>query len=47
MDDYYDVGVAKITGNHPDGETEFIFEGLKNNVTAIKSMEDISICIVE
>ena len=47
FEDYYEVGVAKIIGNHPDGQTEFLFEGLKNNVTAIKSVENIKICIVE
>ncbi len=48
MDDFYDVGVAKIIGTHPNKQTtEFIFEGLKNNTTSIKSVENIKIAWVE
>jgi len=37
---FYEVAVNKITGRNG---TEIIFEGLKNNTTAIKSMENIHI----
>lgn len=48
MDDFYEVGVAKIIGSHPSKQTtEFIFEGIKNNTTSIKSMENIKIAWVE
>jgi phage terminase large subunit len=41
----YDVQKTSIT-NHITG-TEFIFAGIRNNVTKIKSMEGIDICWVE
>ena len=48
MNDFYNIEVAKIQGKHNDSEvTEFIFEGLKNNTTSIKSMEGIDVCWVE
>ena len=48
MDDFYEVGVAKIIGTHPDKQTtEFIFEGIKNNTTSIKSVENVKIAWVE
>ena len=48
MDDFYEVGVAKIIGTHPDKQTtEFIFEGIKNNTTSIKSVENVQIAWVE
>jgi len=47
MDEFFDIGIAKITADHGDKKAEFIFEGLKNNTTSIKSMENIEICLVE
>lgn len=41
---FYDVQQSKIYG--PNG-TEFFFEGVKNNVTTVKSMEGIDYCWVE
>lgn len=40
----YNVGIDYIRGNNG---TEFIFRGLKNNTSAIKSMAQIDICIIE
>lgn len=42
--DHYDVGVDYIRGKNG---TEFIFRGLRHNMTAIKSMAQIDLCIVE
>lgn len=42
--DHYDVGVDYIKGRNG---TEFIFRGLRTNMTAIKSMAGIDLCIVE
>ncbi len=41
----YDVGVDYIRGKH--NETEFIFRGLRNNISSIKSLAQIDICILE
>lgn len=41
---YYDVQKSKIYG--PNG-TEFFFEGVKNNVSTVRSMEGIDYCWVE
>lgn len=41
---HYDVGVDYIRGKNG---TEFIFRGLRHNMTAIKSMANIGLCIVE
>jgi phage terminase large subunit len=49
---FYEVQQAKIIGQplpHPLGgmrRTEFVFAGIRNNITAIKSMEGIDICAV-
>ena len=49
---FYTVQQAKIIGQpmpHPLGgmrSTEFVFAGIRNNITAIKSMEGIDICAV-
>ncbi len=40
LSSFYEVTVNRIIGKNG---TEFIFEGLKNNTTKIKSMENISI----
>jgi phage terminase large subunit len=40
----YDVGVDYIRGKNG---TEFIFRGLRHNMSNIKSMADIDLCIVE
>lgn len=42
--DHYDVGVDYIRGSNG---TEFIFRGLRHNMSAIKSMADIGLAIVE
>ena len=45
----YDVGIDYIrgkAGTSADG-TEFIFRGLRNNISSIKSLAQIDICIVE
>jgi len=44
MDDFYHVEQSGIYGANG---SQFIFEGLKNNTTKIKSMENISICWCE
>lgn len=41
---HYDVGVDYLRGKNG---TEFIFRGLRHNMSAIKSMAQIDICIVE
>src|SRR5690554_2894801 len=41
----YDVGVDYL--RHKTNGTEFIFKGLRHNITAIKSMAQIDLCIVE
>lgn len=40
----YDVGENYIRGHNG---TEFIFKGLRHNMTAVKSMAQVDICIVE
>lgn len=40
----YDVGVDFVRGFNG---TEFIFKGLRNNISSIKSMAQIDLCIVE
>lgn len=40
LDNFYEIQQANITGRNG---TEFIFEGLKNNTTKIKSMEGVDI----
>lgn len=45
----YDVGIDYIrgkAGTSADG-TEFIFRGLRNNISSIKSLAQIDICIIE
>ncbi len=44
LEDFYRVEVSKIYGKNG---TEFSFEGIKNNTTAIKSYEGIDYCWVE
>jgi len=44
LDDFYDISVQTIVGKNG---TQFIFEGLKNNTTKIKSMEGIDIVWAE
>jgi len=44
LDDFYRIEKSAIYGVN---NTQFIFEGLKNNTTKIKSMEDINICWCE
>lgn len=41
----YDVGVDFL--RHKTNGTEFIFKGLRHNITAVKSMAQIDLCIVE
>ena len=41
---HYDVGEAYIRGKNG---TEFIFRGLRHNISAVKSMAQIDLCIVE
>lgn len=41
---HYDVGIDYIRGKNG---TEFIFRGLRHNMSAIKSMAQIDLCIVE
>ena len=41
---HYIVGVDQIKGKNG---TLFLFKGLKNNITAIKSMSQIDLCIIE
>jgi phage terminase large subunit len=44
LDDHYEIGEAFIRGRNG---TEFIFRGLRHNMSAIKSMAQIDLCIVE
>jgi len=44
MDYFYDVAVTSITGENGTG---FIFEGLKNNTSKIRSLEGIDVCWCE
>ena len=44
LEDFYEVQQKRITGKNG---TEFIFEGLKNNVTKIKSLEGVDYCWCE
>lgn len=41
----YDVGIDYL--RHKTNGTEFIFKGLRHNITAVKSMAQIDLCIVE
>lgn len=41
---HYDVGIDYLRGRNG---TEFIFKGLRHNITSIKSMAQIDLCIVE
>jgi phage terminase large subunit len=41
---HYEVGESYVRGNNG---TEFIFRGLRHNISAIKSMAQIDLCIVE
>lgn len=40
----YDVGIDYLRGKNG---TEFIFKGLRHNITSIKSMAQIDLCIIE
>lgn len=42
--DHYDVGETYVRGTNG---TEFIFRGLRHNITGIKSMAKVDLCIVE
>ncbi len=44
LDSFYDIEVQTIKGKNNTG---FFFEGLKNNVTKIKSFEGVDICWAE
>ena len=44
LDAHYEVGESYIRGANG---TEFLFRGLRHNMTAIKSMAQIDLCIVE
>lgn len=44
LDAVYDIGVDYIRGHNG---TEFLFRGLRHNISSIKSMAHIDICIVE
>ena len=44
LDSFYDIEVQSIKGKNNTG---FFFEGLKNNVTKIKSFEGVDICWAE
>lgn len=44
LDDFYDIGKSYIRGANG---TEFIFRGLRHNISAIQSMADIDLAIVE
>ena len=44
LKDHYDVGESYIRGRNG---TEFLFRGLRHNISAIKSMAQIDLCIVE
>lgn len=50
LEHIYDVQVARIVsrpGAVPGGQTSFSFEGIRNNITRIKSYEGIDYCWVE
>src|SRR5215831_9588979 len=50
LDNIYDVQMSKIVsrpGAVTGGQTQFSFEGIKNNITRIKSYEGIDYCWVE
>lgn len=50
LEHIYDIQVSRIVsrpGAVPGGQTSFSFEGIKNNVTKIKSYEGIDYCWVE
>lgn len=50
LEHIYDVQAARIIsrpGAVPGGQTSFAFEGIKNNITKIKSYEGIDYCWVE
>jgi phage terminase large subunit len=42
--DHYDIGESYIRGKNG---TEFLFRGLRHNMSAIKSMSGIDLCVVE
>ena len=44
LSEFYSVGVNYIDGANG---TSFIFAGLRNNISSIKSMSNISLCVVE
>ena len=44
LDQHYEVGESYIRGRNG---TEFLFRGLRHNMTAIKSMAQIDLCIIE
>lgn len=44
LQDHYEVGESYIRGKNG---TEFLFRGLRHNISAIKSMAQIDLCIVE
>ena len=44
LDAHYEIGESYIRGANG---TEFLFRGLRHNMTAIKSMAQIDLCIVE
>ena len=50
LEHIYDVQVSRIVsrpGAVPGGQTSFAFEGIRNNITRIKSFEGIDYCWVE
>lgn len=44
LESHYDVGVDYLRGKNG---TEFLFKGLRHNISGIKSMAQIDLCIVE
>ena len=42
--DHYEIGESYIRGRNG---TEFLFRGLRHNMTAIKSMANVDLCVVE
>lgn len=44
LEAHYDIGEAYIRGKNG---TEFIFRGLRHNISSVKSMAQIDLCIVE
>lgn len=44
LNKHYDIGESYISGRNG---TEFIFRGLRHNISSIKSMAQIDLCIVE